>query len=328
MILSPRVKAGAQFPPQVIDVNGQIINVKEEASTRILIVITLKAVWCPVCPVLLSLLSFMGAQTQASTTNWIDPFGLGERTIDEEERKFHSLVLQQDAKFMVICPGPRSEILQIRDTVDFRDNCFFVEDVGLSISNTLGIVMNPPVGIWPGILHVKQNCDIQTIELGRGPGHYGEVALISYLAKLRLLTEGLALNNAKTLQYITTTALPSIPQIYDYPARDGLPLEIMELIMEQLCHKDRKTASMVCRSYRTVVSSVYEQECKVLLKKFAEGLPVYEKQFVRNGFRTDSGNVLVKQMTVTDIYKLDEQVEPVKTGAEAFLAVFCRLESL
>ncbi|CAG8548788.1 9737_t:CDS:2 [Racocetra fulgida] len=61
------------FPEVVVDLNGRSINIIELAKLHVLILITLKAAWCPVCPQLLLILNLYGLQ-DSPPESFRDPF--------------------------------------------------------------------------------------------------------------------------------------------------------------------------------------------------------------------------------------------------------------
>ncbi|TPX44098.1 hypothetical protein SeLEV6574_g04708 [Synchytrium endobioticum] len=278
MILSPRVKPGVKFPERVVDIDGNQRNVRKLASRHELIVITLKDAWY----------GFRrGCGRKPSTSSeFEDPFGLSPHTVDDEERIYNGLLFN-DVFFIVLSPGPHQDLVALRDDVGWEDDgrCLFVEDVGLEISQNLGILMIPPVGIWPGIMNVDSSLQVKGIELGRGPGHYGESALLKFLTNTRKWIEAVALDSAQKLEMqLSQTHL--IPVIYDYPLKDKLPIEILEPILKQLDVRTRNLVSKVSMSWRTVVSSIYVRECHIVLTRLANYLPANSKgKLVPNGWR-------------------------------------------
>ncbi|TPX41252.1 hypothetical protein SeMB42_g05656 [Synchytrium endobioticum] len=323
MILSPRVKPGVKFPERVVDIDGNQRNVRKLASRHELIVITLKDAWCPVCPILLQLIDFLGRKPSTSS-EFEDPFGLSPHTVDDEERIYNGLLFN-DVFFIVLSPGPHQDLVALRDDVGWEDDgrCLFVEDVGLEISQNLGILMIPPVGIWPGIMNVDSSLQVKGIELGRGPGHYGESALLKFLTNTRKWIEAVALDSAQKLEMqLSQTHL--IPVIYDYPLKDKLPIEILEPILKQLDVRTRNLVSKVSMSWRTVVSSIYVRECHIVLTRLANYLPANSKgKLVPNGSRASGGDMLIKHARITELRTFWAlEMEALQTSYDAFLRIW------
>ncbi len=153
---SPRMQArgdapdsGPRFPASVTTIGGEKLDVAALARRRSLVIVTLKATWCQVC------------QTQLLRL---------KRRLPE--------IKPCGATFLVLAPGPRSELRSIQQRIDFPYP--FVEDVGLSIAKRLGLQMSK-TEILPSLLILGPDLSIQWMQRGRGPGSYADGALVEAL---------------------------------------------------------------------------------------------------------------------------------------------------
>ncbi|CAG8649857.1 5149_t:CDS:2 [Funneliformis caledonium] len=72
------------FPKTVVDIDGFTVNVDEAAKRHVLIFITLKATWCPVCPQLLYILNLHGLHDDPPSS-FRDAFDRTIITVPQEE---------------------------------------------------------------------------------------------------------------------------------------------------------------------------------------------------------------------------------------------------
>ncbi|CAG8717587.1 10093_t:CDS:2, partial [Scutellospora calospora] len=124
----------------VVDLNGRSINVKELAKLHVLILITLKATWCPVCPQLLVLLNLYGLQDNPPES-FQDPFDESNVIkVPPEDLPFNRLLLKTDAYFIIICPGSADKVRQIQELCNFSNYPYpFIVDEDLSLASQIGL---------------------------------------------------------------------------------------------------------------------------------------------------------------------------------------------
>ncbi|CAI2181716.1 17581_t:CDS:2 [Funneliformis geosporum] len=182
------------FPKTLVDLDGSNVNVYELSRRYVLIFITLKATWCPVCPQLLYILNLHGLHDDPPSS-FRDAFDRTIITVPQEEITFYRLLLRQDAFFIIICPGPVREVLQIRSSCNFSHFPYhFIVDEDLSLATSIGLRMSREE-IWPCIAHIKPTTlAVHPIFFGRGPGFYGYKDLLNYLHDYRATVEYNATN--------------------------------------------------------------------------------------------------------------------------------------
>lgn len=137
------------FPATLTDVDGGTVDVAALAATGRLIVVTLKAAWCPVCREQLVRL-----------------------------REILPRLRSCGARFLVLGPGPADELRAIA-----RDTAFpgpFVEDQGLVLARAFGLVLAPDQ-IAPAILGVGTDRRIAWAQRGRSAAAYGDEELLERL---------------------------------------------------------------------------------------------------------------------------------------------------
>ncbi|RUS22967.1 hypothetical protein BC937DRAFT_94313, partial [Endogone sp. FLAS-F59071] len=201
-----------QFPSAVRDLNGNEIDVKALAQKYQLIVITLKATWCPVCPELMKILNVWGVRDDVDV--YVDRFSQAHRSVNPKSKKvcsrsiglrqyndglnqlsipapisqFYRLLLRHDAYFICICPGPESELATIQRSIPFTTHPF-VCDADLSLASKMQLKLSSGE-IWPSILYINPDLFIRSIGIGRGPSNYGDAALFKHLSRQRWNMEG------------------------------------------------------------------------------------------------------------------------------------------
>ncbi|KAJ3159103.1 hypothetical protein HDU86_002002 [Geranomyces michiganensis] len=283
MILSPRLKNNARLPAVLSSVHGKEVNLAQLVLECVVIVVTLKAPWCPVCPTLLKVLSFLGLEQPTGTRHWTDPFTSSTRHVSAQNQRFNHLLLTRDAHFLILCPGSNEALADIACDIGWDNvpNASFVADVDWSLIDGLGLRM-AAMGAWPAALRLRADLSVETIKIGRGPGFYGDHELMAALAMIRNEEELRALSALKQsrimrkkLQLACLAATR-----YDHPARDRLPIELLRAIMEAVARDDLATcfsttaaespvrppalipnsstfcaAALVCKSWRYVALS-------------------------------------------------------------------------
>jgi peroxiredoxin len=141
-----RPETGLRFPRHVRSIAGQEIDLLPLAERKTLVVITLKATWCPVC------------QEQL-------------RRIQERRADFEPC----GVTFLVLGPGPRQELAAIQDRLRFPYP--FVEDVDLTIARRLGLAMSE-MEIVPAILTLNRDLAVTWVQRGRTGGAFSDAALL------------------------------------------------------------------------------------------------------------------------------------------------------
>ncbi len=139
----------ARFPAQVTDVDGRRIDITLLAAQQRLIVVTLKATWCPVCA----------------------------RQLVRLERLRPGLE-NCGATFLVLSPGPAERIRALRKATGFSAR--YVEDRDLAIARSLGLRLTRDQ-ILPGLFAIDASLQIAWEQRGRNGAHYGDGKLQEYL---------------------------------------------------------------------------------------------------------------------------------------------------
>jgi len=144
-----QTKTAAVFPAKVLtDIEGKAVDVEKLAATHNLVVVTLKATWCPVC----------------------------QRQLLRLKKILPMLKLCR-VTFIVLAPGPAKELAKIKKRTGF--DFPFVQDQGLVIARSLGIARNGNQ-ILPCMLHVLPDLKIGWWQLGRNGAYFGDRELEDY----------------------------------------------------------------------------------------------------------------------------------------------------
>ncbi|GET02467.1 redoxin domain-containing protein [Rhizophagus clarus] len=237
------------FPKTVVDIDGRSVDVDVLAKRYVLIFITLKATWCPVCPQLLLILNFHGLKDDCQTS-FCDPFDRSITKIPQEEIPFNRLLLRQDAFFIIICPGPVEKVRQIQNDCNFSNFPYhFVVDEDLSLATSINLRMSRNE-IWPCIAHIiPETLAVRPVFFGRGPGFYGYRDLLTYLREYRIQVEdnaGKLILKAKKVEtrlrksILTENSVENVQQMQtDQPQQEThreqiFPIELLSSIFEYL----------------------------------------------------------------------------------------------
>ena len=137
------------LPAVLDDVYGKRIDVAELAAKHRLVVVTLKATWCPVC-----------------------------RAQLERLRTALPRLRSCGATFIVLAPGPRDALRAVADATGFPYP--FVEDRDLAIARAADLVLAPDE-IVPAILVANARREIVWMERGRNPTSFNDPALLAEL---------------------------------------------------------------------------------------------------------------------------------------------------
>ena len=244
MILRPRLVENAQFPDRLVTVDGEEVDIKQIVRTRLVIVVTLKAVWCPVCPMLLKLIEFHGLGQRGSydgvyPLQFQDPisritYHIGSYSEHEELRE----ILNHDVFFITICPGSDDQVRQLRDRVRWKYP-MIADDRG--ICRSLGLAAPEMGGVWPAILAVADDGRVEALMIGRSGGNYGEDILFAYLQNQRRTVEQEA---ASLVDHCAERVLPTLREWIE-PDRGvtcrtflELPTEMITKILDELSVRD------------------------------------------------------------------------------------------
>ena len=161
--------AGPRIVPEyLVDVDGGPVDVASLARTQKLFFVTLKTTSCPVCRAQLG------------------------RLMQQLPR-----LRSCDATFIVLAPGPASEILEVRDQTRFPFP--FVEDEGLEVATSLGLRMSS-TEISPAIFAVDESRAIVWMQRGRSGLYFGDSELLEYL-------------DCATLEVAGDDQLKSLPEV-------------------------------------------------------------------------------------------------------------------
>jgi peroxiredoxin len=142
-------EARVTLPATLHDVYGQLVDVAELATRHRLVVVTLKATWCPVC-----------------------------RGQLERLRQALPRLRSCGATFIVLAPGPREELRAVADATGFPYP--FVEDHDLAIARAADLVLAPHQ-IVPAILVTNARREIVWMDRGRNATSFNDPALLAEL---------------------------------------------------------------------------------------------------------------------------------------------------
>jgi peroxiredoxin len=134
-----------RLPATLRTIDGETLDLAALARTKTVIVVTLKATWCPVC------------QHQLERIR---------RRLSEFE--------PCGVTFLVLAPGPASELAEIQSRLDLAFP--FVEDTGLKISRSLGLEIGEGQ-IAPAILMLESDLTVGWLQRGRSGRYFGDSAL-------------------------------------------------------------------------------------------------------------------------------------------------------
>ena len=137
------------FPEYVTAINGKVIDITELAKQKTVVVVTLKATWCPVCQVQL-----------------------------ERIREDLSEMAVCNLTFLVLAPGPAEELEQIQVRIGFPFP--FIADTNLEIAKSLGLILRKNE-IIPSILVLDKNRQISWMQKGRNAFYFGDPELMDAL---------------------------------------------------------------------------------------------------------------------------------------------------
>ena len=137
------------FPATVTSSTGKDIDVAALAKAHIMIVITIKATWCPVCRQQLL-------------------------RIKEQLGDFEKC----NASFLVLSPGSNEAVQEVKFNTDFPFP--FIPDQNFSIAKILDLILSPEE-IMPAIVILNKDLSIKWISRGRNALNFGDKELKDYL---------------------------------------------------------------------------------------------------------------------------------------------------
>jgi peroxiredoxin len=137
-----------QFPAKLVDIEGHEIDVTKLAAQNNLVVVTLKATWCPVC-----------------------------RRQLERIRDMLPKLEPCKVTFIVLSPGPADDLAKIKQKVGFPFP--FVVDDKLAVARSLGLD-RPGNQIFPCMFQVLKSRRIGWKQLGRNGAYSGDGELERY----------------------------------------------------------------------------------------------------------------------------------------------------
>jgi len=137
------------FPATVTSSTGNDIDVAALAKAHIMIVITIKATWCPVCRQQLL-------------------------RIKEQLGDFKKC----NASFLVLSPGSNEAVQEVKFNTDFPFP--FIPDQNFSIAKILDLILSPEE-IMPAIVILNKDLSVKWIRRGRNALNFGDKELKDYL---------------------------------------------------------------------------------------------------------------------------------------------------
>jgi peroxiredoxin len=143
-------QASLTFPAVVQTIDGEALDLLEVARTSTVVVVTLKAHWCPIC------------------RNQL-------RRIKENQQALADC----GVTFVVLAPGPRDKLATIRRETGLAYP--FVEDVNLDIARSLGLQLSADE-IAPAILMLNRDLTVGWVQQGRSASYYGDCELMKEIA--------------------------------------------------------------------------------------------------------------------------------------------------
>lgn len=138
------------FPAEVRTIDGEMLDLRQVARTSTVVVVTLKAHWCPVCHNQL-------------------------RRIKENQQALADC----GVTFVVLAPGPREELARLQRETGLAYP--FVEDVNLDIARSLGLQLGTGE-IAPAILMLNRDLTVGWLQQGRNASYYGDCELMKEIA--------------------------------------------------------------------------------------------------------------------------------------------------
>ena len=137
------------FPATVTSSDGKEIDIAALAKAHIMIVITIKATWCPVCRQQLL-------------------------RIKEQLGDFEKC----NVSFLVLSPGSSTAVQEMKFNTDFPFP--FIPDQNISIAKKLDLILSPEE-IMPAIVILNDDLSVKWMREGRNALNFGDADLKEYL---------------------------------------------------------------------------------------------------------------------------------------------------
>ena len=137
------------LPATLQDIDGREVDLAGMARRRQVVFVTMKGPWCGVCKRQLVRL-----------------------------RRIQSRLSECGAAFVVLAPGPREEISEVRRVTGFSAR--YVEDAGLKLARALGLQLAEDQ-IQPAIFRIDRNLRVAWMQAGRSGRYYGDRELWKHL---------------------------------------------------------------------------------------------------------------------------------------------------
>ena len=137
------------FPATVTSSKGNKVDVAALAKTHTMVVISIKATWCPVCRQQL-------------------------QRIKEQLSDFEKC----NASFLVLSPGSNEAVQEVKFNTDFPFP--FIADQKFSIAKELDLILSPKE-IMPAIVILNKDLSVKWIQKGRNALNFGDAELKEYL---------------------------------------------------------------------------------------------------------------------------------------------------
>ena len=138
------------FPETVTSSAGKDIDVAALAKAHTMIIITIKATWCPVC------------QQQLLR-------------IKEQLGDFEKC----NASFLVLSPGSNQAVHEVKFNTEFPFP--FIADQNFSIAKKLDLILSPEE-IMPALVILNEDLSVKWIQKGRNALNFGDAELKDYLS--------------------------------------------------------------------------------------------------------------------------------------------------
>ena len=137
------------FPAKVTSSKGNKVDVEALVKTHTMVVISIKATWCPVCRQQL-------------------------QRIKEQLSDFEKC----NASFLVLSPGSNEAVQEVKFNTDFPFP--FIADQNFSIAKELDLILSPEE-IMPAIVILNKDLSVKWIQKGRNALNFGDAELKEYL---------------------------------------------------------------------------------------------------------------------------------------------------
>jgi|TARA_B100000902_G_scaffold396490_1_gene457637 peroxiredoxin len=137
------------FPNSIYDIDNNKIVLSDLSKNKMVCVITIKSVTCPIC-----------TEQLIRIRNKIVDFNKCNLT------------------FLVLAPGGKNGIEELKRRSRFPFP--FIQDSDFKISEYFNLAM-PPFEIVPSIILLNKDGSVRWIQSGRGPDYYSDQALSDYL---------------------------------------------------------------------------------------------------------------------------------------------------